>query len=499
MIKIVLRKFEKIRLVLVSLCARMKPAPDVKSNSLKTASHQPQHSNVFLIVTCIATFISPFNTSAVNIALPAIGNEFSADAVMLSWLATSVLLASAVLLVPFGRFADIYGMKKMMLSGLAVYVLSALLAALSNSIELLLSSRVVQGISSAMIFSTSTALLVLGTPLEKRGHVLGINVATVYVGLALGPFLGGFLTQVFGWRSIFWFIGLLGLTAFLLTWLLIKVEWAGSKGEKFDLPGSVIYGVGLVALIWGFSELPAWTGLALISTAVIILGLFIAWEMKSESPVLSIHLFISNRLFGLSNLAALINYAATFAVTFLLSLYLQYIKGLPPAEAGTVILIMPLIQAVLSPFTGRLSGRYEIRLLVSGGMCLTTAGLLMLVFLDNSTHLIYIIISLVILGAGFALFSPPNTNAIMSSVEKKSLAIASATLATMRLLGQMLSMGIAMLIIALAVGRVQITPEYYPQFMIAVRVSFLISTVLCFGGIFASMARGKNQDSANGI
>ena len=384
-------------------------------------------------------------------------------------------------------------MKKMMLSGLVVYILSAIMAAVSGSIMMLIISRAIQGLGSAMIFSTSTALLVMGTPPEKRGHVLGINVACVYIGLSLGPFVGGFLTQAPGWRSIFWLMALLSLVALILTLRLIKGEWAAAKGEKFDLAGSVIYGAGLIAMIWGFSELPGWMGFAAIAASIVILAVFIAHELKVKSPVLNIQLFISNRVFGLSNLAALINYAATFAVTFLLSLYLQYIKGLPPGEAGLVILVMPVIQAVFSPLTGRLSDRFEIRLLVSGGMGLTMIGLLLLAFLDRNTQLPYIILSLVILGLGFAFFSSPNTNAIMSSVEKKSLAIASATLATMRLIGQMLSMGIAMLIIAVIVGHVQITPEYYPQFLDCVHAAFIVFTLLCFGGVFASLARGDTK------
>lgn len=462
-------------------------------NSTQPAKHSPQHSTIILIVTCIATFITPFNTSAINIALPVIGQEFNADAIALSWVATSVLLATSVFLVPLGRIADIYGMKKMMLSGLAIFTISAALAACSNSMPLLIASRAIQGLSSAMIFSTSTAVLVLAYPLQQRGRVLGINIATVYIALSLGPFLGGVLTQAFGWRSIFWMIGLLGLLAFILTLQLIKGEWATAKGEKFDLQGSLIYAIGLVALIWGFSELPNWYGLAAIVFSLATISVFVWWELKAKSPVLNIQLFSKNRLFGMSNLAALINYAATFAVTFLLSLYLQYIKELTPSEAGIVILVMPLVQAVLSPFSGRLSDKAEIRLLVSTGMGITTLGLLMMVFLDNETSLLYIIASLVILGAGIALFSSPNTNAIMSSVEKKSLSIASATLATMRLLGQMLSMGMAMLIFAVMIGHVQITRELYPQFISSIQAAFIISTLLCFGGIFASLARGKKN------
>jgi predicted MFS family arabinose efflux permease len=246
-------------------------------------------------------------------------------------------------------------------------------------------------------------------------------------------------------------------------------------------------------MIWGFSVLPEWPGFTAIGASLIILTAFVLWELKAKSPVLNLRLFVGNRVFGLSNLAALINYSATFAVTFLLSLYLQYIRGLSPTNAGLIILVMPIMQAIFSPISGRLSDRFETRWLISGGMGLTMIGLLLFIFLDSSTPIIFIVTTLMMLGLGFAFFAPPNANAIVSSVEKKSLAIASATLATMRLIGQMLSMGIAMLIISVVIGHVQITPEYYPQLMTSVRVAFIVFTLLCFAGIFASLSRGNTR------
>ena len=213
----------------------------------------------------------------------------------------------------------------------------------------------------------------------------------------------------------------------------------------------------------------------------------------TASPILDITLFANNQVFAFSNLAAFINYSATFAVGFLLSLYLQYIRGLTPGAAGLVLVAMPVVQAVFSPLTGRLSDRIEPRLLASSGMALTAAGLLLLIFIGTDTALWYIIACLVMLGAGFALFSSPNVNAVMSSVDRKSLGVASATLATMRLTGQMFSLGIAMLLISLFMGRVQVTPDVYPQYILSLQTALAIFTALCIGGIFASMARGKTH------
>ena len=465
---------------------------------MQTDNPHPPHKTAFLIVACITGFLTPFIGSSVNIALPTIGREFNVDAVLLSWVATSYLLSAAVFLVPFGRIADIHGMKKIFISGLVIYTVSSCLSAVAWSPAVLIISRVIQGLGGAMIFGTGTALLISAYPLQERGRVLGINIAFVYAGLSAGPFIGGLLTQYLGWRSIFWVNAVLGLLPIIITLWQIRGEWAHARGEKLDLPGAIVYGLGLVAIIFGFSALPDWMGFAALAAGTAIIFIFVQMELRVEHPVLNIRLFVDNRVFGFSNLAAFINYAATFGVGFLLSLYLQYIKQLPPQSAGLVLVAMPVVQAAFSPLAGRLSDRFEPRLIASSGMAFTTAGLLLLVFLDSDTNLWFIIMSLVLLGFGFALFSSPNTNAVMSSVEKRSLSIASATLGTMRLTGQMFSMGIAMLILSIVMGRVQITPEFYLQFQLSVRYAFITFTILCFGGIFASMARGNSRDNGNG-
>jgi MFS family permease len=241
----------------------------------------------------------------------------------------------------------------------------------------------------------------------------------------------------------------------------------------------------------GFSRLPQWLGEELILGGLVGLGAFVKWEMKIQSPVLNIDLFRNNRVFALSNLAALIHYSATFGVGFLLSLYLQYIKGFSPSHAGSILLCQPVVQALFSPFAGRLSDRIEPRIVSSLGMAFSVMGLFLLVFLGDRTAVIYIIACLVLLGFGFGLFSSPNTNAVMSSVDKKFLGVSSGTVATMRLVGQMLSMGLATLLFALYIGRVQITPEFYPSFLKTMRIAFGIFAALCTAGIFASLARGR--------
>ena len=444
-----------------------------------------------LLVATITSFIFPFMGSTVNIALPSIGRDLSLDAVMLGWIATALGLSSASLLVPFGRIADIYGRKKILIYGTVIITLSSLLSGMANSAAMLISCRVFQGIGGAMVVGTAAALLITVFPANERGKVLGINVAAVYMGLSLGPILGGVLTQHLGWRSIFFLSALLGCVVVGVALWKLKGEWTGAKGERFDFAGSVVYTLALVALIYGFTLLPAISGVWLILGGILGLSAFIRWEMRTRSPVLDISLFRNNKTFTFSNLAALINYSATMAISFLISLYLQYLKGFNPQSAGLILVAMPAIQAMFSPLAGRLSDKIEPRLIASAGMALTTVGLIIFIFLDKETPLGLIVGNLILMGFGFAFFSSPNTNAVMSSAPKTAYGVASATLGTMRGVGMVLSMGVAMLMFALYIGNVQITPEKYPAFQESMRTSFIIFATLCFGGMFASLARGK--------
>ncbi len=444
-----------------------------------------------LLVAVLSSFFTPFMGSAVNIALPSIASEFHLSAVALSWVATSFLLAAAVFIVPFGRLADIHGRRKLFILGLFIFTLSCLAIALSPSGAWLIVSRVFQGIGSAILSGTAMAILTSVYPANERGKALGFQVASVYLGLSLGPSLGGFLTHYLGWRSIFW-VGLpLGIITIIATFWKLRGEWSEAKGEKFDVTGSIIYGVALVALMLGLSELPAMIGVWLLIAGVIGITLFIMLELKILSPVLNINLFRQNAVLAFANLAALINYSATSAISFLLSLYLQYLKDFSAQVAGLVLIIQPVMMTLVSLFAGRLSDRTEPRLLASIGMAITTAGLIMLIFVDANTNLAFIIMILVIQGIGFGLFSSPNSNAVMSAVERRYYGVASGMLGTMRLIGQMLSLGIATLLFSLYMGQVQITPEFYPLFLDSAHTGFIIFAVLCFLGVFASLTRRK--------
>ena len=449
------------------------------------------NKNTLLLVVILTSVVNPFLGAAVNIALPKIGEEFSMNTISMSWVAMAFLLSSAVFLVPLGKAADILGRKKIFLYGNIVVALSSLCCALSTSGTMLIIFRVIQGIGSAMTFATGMAIITSAFPPHQRGKAIGINVSAVYLGLSLAPFLGGMLTQTLGWRSLFMATLPFALLVIILIKTAVKAEWAEAKNEAFDYTGSLLYMLAISALMYGFSKLPETHAIILTVSGLAGLAIFIRVELLKTYPVLNIQLFRNNRVFAFSNLSALINYAATFAVSFVLSLYLQYSQGMQPLEAGSILVTQPLVMMLVATFSGRLSDQYDSRILSSLGMAIIVIGLAMLAFLDDSTGNGYIIISLIILGSGFGLFSSPNTNSVMSSVEKKYLGVASATIGTMRLTGQMMSMGIATMVLHIFIGKASITPENHHLFLRSVRIIFLLFSLLCFMGVFASLARGK--------
>jgi EmrB/QacA subfamily drug resistance transporter len=447
---------------------------------------------MLLFVVLLSSFITPFMSSSVNIALPAIAHRFKLDAVTLNWVALSYLLATAVLLLPMGRIADIYGRARVFAIGMAIFTVSTLAAGISQSIAVLIIARVAQGIGSAFIFSTGIAMLSAAYRPEVRGKMIGYSIATVYIGLTAGPFLGGWLTQQYSWRMIFLATVPLSAVAFFLTLKIASLEDVCAQKCGMDYTGSVAYAIGLFLTIYGFSRLPG-RGYSLVMAGFCVLAAFIMWERKSLNPLFDLRLFTSNRIFLFSNLAAFINYAATFASGFILSLYLQYIKGMTPKEAGLILVSSPVVMTIIAPLAGRLSDKLNARILSSAGMAITALGLASLIFLSPESGTFYIVISLLILGTGFGIFSSPNTNAVMGSVGRSVYGIASGMLATMRLTGQTISMAVVMVIFSVIIGHVEITPPYYGSFIQAVRLCFILNTALCILGVFASLARDKNK------
>lgn len=452
-----------------------------------------------MAITLMTSFIAPFMGNALNIAIPSISSEFGGSQSQLNWIVSSYLLSSAAFALPFGRLADIVGRKKMFTLGIFLFGLTSLACGLAFSLYSLILFRLFQGIAYAMVFGTSMAILTSVVPPQERGRALGINTAALYIGLSLGPVLGGAIIKYIDWRGIFLLGFVLNIIILTLTLLKLKGEWKGSEGEPFDTWGSIFCISGLTLLLLGLSNLTSASSYSLVFlSGIVLVAVFIGYEYKTNFPLLPIKKFAKNTTFIFSNLATLINYSATFALGYLLSLYLQLVLGLDTTYSGLILLSQPIIMATLSPLTGKLSDKIEPQILASIGMGITTLGLFLFIFLSANTSVVLVVLNLILIGVGFALFSSPNTNAVMSSVDRTYYAIASSTMGTMRLLGQTFSMAIVSLVTSVNIGKLDLNSSEYPiRFISSSRIAFSVFTVFCFLGIFASLSRGKMAKTHN--
>ena len=443
---------------------------------------------IVLGVSTTASFIMPFMVAAINIAIPTMREEFSLEAWVTAWVGTIYFLAVAMVQVPCGRLADIYGRKKMFIIGLLVTILASFLGIFAHSVPLLFISLALLGAGSGIMINNAISILTSVFPADMRGRVLGINTAGTYIGLSVGPYIGGVLTGAFGWQSIFILSAVLSAVLLALVFYALKGEWREAEGEQFDFIGSITYAVSIAVFIYGFSSLPEILGIILVLVGIAGLVVFIRWESRTSSPVFDLSLFRHNKVFLFSNLAVLISYTATFAIGFLLSIYLQEIRGQTPDQAGLILITASVLMACFTPISGRISDKIEPRLVASVGMSLNCVALFILVFVNSTTPIWYIVIALVVNGLGIGIFASPNMNAIMGSVSRKSLGVAAGKVGTMRTVGMMVSMGIIMILFSLYIGDAEIIPEFYPEFLSSAKTGFIILTVFSVLGLLAQLA-----------
>ncbi len=444
-----------------------------------------------LVMVLLNAFTTPLMLSATNVALPAIASDLSLSATALSWIPMAYLMAAAMTVLIFGRLADNFGRKRIFLLGTAAVIVTSVMAAMANDGTILLIARFLQGVSAAMLYATQIAILTSVFPSHQRGRVIGLAVSAIYIGLASGPLVGGYVIDQLGWRFAFLLQVPLALPVLYLGLFRVQREWAADIRERFDVRGAFSFSLAILMFCLAVTRMPGTEAVALALIAVIALLWFLHHARQCPAPIWDVRLFFSNRVFTYSCGASLTMYSATYAIVVLLSLYLQYIKGLSATSAGLLIMIQPLTMAVLSPFIGRLSDRIEPRILASAGLMLTASGLGLLAALTGSSSYFSLVVALLMTGTGVSLFSSPNVNAMMSAVPQKHYGSASGAVATTRLLGQLNSMVLVALALNLTLGSRVIDQSSLMQLEQGIALSFTIAALICLPGIVLSLRRGR--------
>lgn len=450
-------------------------------------SLQISKENTILMTVMTACFLTPFTGSSLNMSLPDIGHEFGAGTSALSWIIESFLMTCMVLILPMGRLSDGWGKRNVFMTGMALFTVSSIVIHFVTSVEMLIGVRILQGVAASMLFSTNMAIVAQAYPKERRGKAMGLATAVVYIGLAVGPVIGGFLNYRFGWRSIFYFTTLVGLVGFIMALRYFKEDWKVEDTVHIPFGDVVLYGAALFGVMYGWSEIlnDMWGKYYLLG-GLLLSVLFVWRQAHMNRPLLPVRIFLENRTFAFSNLASMLNYSATFAIAFLLSLYLQMIMGFDSEKAGAMLLLQSIIMSALSPVMGSLSDRYGSAWLASSGMAVIAVGLGVMIYGTHIESVALIITALVIIGIGFAMFSAPNNNAIMSSVPPKYFSLASSVIGTVRLLGQVFSMAV----VASILSRPEVGPAK-DVLLHNIQYALWVFLALCVIGIVPSVIRNK--------
>lgn len=441
----------------------------------------------------MAAFISPFMGSAMNLSVPAISSEFSAGAVSMGWIITSYLLTSTALMVPIGRFADIHSKKKVFVAGTVLFTVFSAMCAFSTSIGMLIFFRLCQGTGGGMLFSTNSAIIAENFPAEIRGRLMGFSVMFTYLGLTLGPVIGGVLNHILGWRSVMAITAVYSIPMIAVAVMFIQDNGhvaADSDSASADITGCVLYAAASAAFLYGLTDFTTYDYAKVIFfCSLVLLALFVLRELKAQSPMLDLRIFTESRGFTLSNVAALLNYGASFSISYMMSIYLQSVRGMNSSVAGIILITTPLVQAAFSPLAGRLSDRHSPYVLASIGMSLTCAGIVMLIFTRADTPMPYMLTAFAVNGLGFAFFSSPNSNAIMSSVKPNRYGVASSVMSTSRTVGQTASMAVVTMIVGAVVGNIALADAGTSSIMSAIHITFTVCAVLSGIGIACSASR----------
>jgi EmrB/QacA subfamily drug resistance transporter len=464
-------------------------------NKGNKAISKPDERKYVLIVSVIASFLSAFTTSAIAIALPSIAEQFSISGIIQNWISISFLLAVAVFSVPLGKVSGKIGLKKSFSIGLIIFAISSFFASISSSAEMLIVARIIQGISSAMLSITTLAMVAEALPPNERGKGIGLNISGVYVGLTLAPVIGGILTKNFGWASLFYICIPIALIILLITHLKVSGDWKTGVKDKFDYIGTIIYALAIVLFLYGFTILNELTGQIFLIIGIILFIIFIKWELTHELPVFNVELF-KNPIFASASLASLITYLASFVVTYILNYHLQYVKGFDPQSAGMILISTPILMAILSPFAGKLSDKINPQILAGIGASFITLSMFILIFLNYDTSIYIIVFAMILQGVGYGLFSSPNTNAIMGSVPRKLSSLASATVSTLRVIGQTLSLGMLTVIFAIILGSSLLSADL-PGLIKSSQLAMTISTILCVIAIVLSLIGLNSKKNRN--
>ncbi len=453
---------------------------------------------LIIVAVGLGSLMSSLDSSVVNIILPVVSQAFRTDVATIEWVVTVYLLVVSGLLLSFGRLGDMHGNKQVYIYGFGIFVVGSMLCGLSSTALMLISFRGLQAIGAAILFANSPALLTKNFPASLRGRVLGLQSMMIYIGLTIGPILGGWLTALLSWRAVFYINVPIGLAALYLSVRYIPHDAPAEHAPRFDLPGAGTFLAGLTMLLLGLNQgdvwgWTSWPELLLFAVSIVLLVLFVVIEIHTPSPMLDLHLF-SVRQFSAATVSAVCNYISLNVATFLLPFYLIEGRGLNTATTGLILSAQPIIMAISAPLSGALSDRVGPRILGTLGMLVLGAGMFLLSRLGADASMVMVALGLAVVGLGTGVFIAPNSSALMGSAPRVRQGIASGILATARNMGMVLGVGLAGAVLAASTGTTVSQPgsgAFGQELFTAVGIGMLIAAAVALFGALTSSVRGS--------
>ncbi|MCF6291318.1 MAG: MFS transporter [Desulfobacterales bacterium] len=450
---------------------------------------------VFAVV-ATGVFMSTLDSSMINVALPAIMNEFHSSLVLTQWVVMIYLLTITSSLLFWGHVADRVGRGRIYPAGMLLFGTASLVCSLAPHIGWLVCSRFFQAIGAAMMMATGPALVKDSTPVDRLGRSLGLIGIAVSGGLMAGPFLGGLLIEYISWRGIFFVTAPIGLLCSGLALFVLPREGTARPDRGLDLVGSAAWVLFLAPLVLATTIDSALAIIPLVGFSIIALFLFIRHENGAVDPILPLGL-LKKRFFSAALLSALLSFTVLFSVIILIPFYLDRVQGLPALRIGLVMMAIPVSVLVVAPLAGWLSDYVSARFLTTLGLTTSTAGLLLLTGLSAQTHPLSVALHLSLLGCGQALFLSPNSASVLANVDSSKTGVSAGLLATARNLGMLLGVAQAGLIFSLYFGLntggldlKDFGPQHVQSFMTALKASFLTTTAIGVASMLASWLRG---------
>jgi EmrB/QacA subfamily drug resistance transporter len=406
------------------------------------------YSRKWLVMTAVAagTLLTTIDGNIVNVALPTLVRELQTDFATVQWVVLAYLLALATLMLSLGRLGDMIGKKPIYVAGFVIFTVGSVLCALTPNIYWLIGFRVVQAVGGAMLLALSMAIVTEAFPSQERGRALGLNGTFVSVGIVAGPTLGGLLLSVTTWHWIFLVNLPIGIVGTILAIRYVPASQSSGQ-QKFDYGGAGALFISLLGLLLGltvgqqrgFGDTAV---LILFATFFLFLILFVIIENRTTQPMIDLRLF-GNKLFSINLITGFATFVAIAGTVILMPFYLENILGYATGQVGLLMAVVPLFLGVVAPLSGSLSDRFGTRPITVAGLIMLALGYWAMSTLNQQTTGLGYVLRLLPVGMGMGMFQSPNNSAVMGSVPRQRLGIASGLLAISRTLGQ--TTGIALL------------------------------------------------------